>query len=178
MDDVNFQGVVCYDWKDFFGELCEKIYALGQETDRDKVILEKVLECFGADSPIYKLKCSDPFSFIYFLAQRNTANQRTSVYAKVKSAFQIEAHIPSDRLFPTPYMNVLYQGEKYDAELLWTVFNKIFSDNIDEISGDEFARILDIKGVACAKLSQTLFLMDPTRFFPLDERTFCLPVFE
>jgi hypothetical protein len=61
MDEVNFKGVVCYDWKDFFGELCEKIYTIGQGMDRDKVIMEKILECFGADSPMYKLKCSDPF---------------------------------------------------------------------------------------------------------------------
>jgi hypothetical protein len=177
MDGANFKGVVWYDWKDFFGGLCEKIYAIGQRADRDKVIMEKALECFGADSPIYKLKCSDPFSFIYFLAQKNTANQRTPVYTKVKSALGLGADIPSDWVFPTPYRNVLYQGKKHDTDLLWTVFNKIFSDGDDEISGDEFARILDIKGVACAKLSQTLFLMDPKRFFPLDERAFRLPVF-
>jgi hypothetical protein len=180
MDEVNFKDVVWYDWKDFFGELCEKIYAIGQGTDRDKVIMEKSLECFGADSPIYKLKCSDPFSFIYFLAQRNTANQRAPVYTKIKSAFRIKANIPSDYFFSTPAEKEIalycYQGKRY-TKLLWTVFNKIFSGGNDQISGDEFARILDIKGVACAKLSQTLFLMDPTRFFPLDEQTFRLPVF-
>jgi hypothetical protein len=180
MDQANFKDLVLYDWKDFFGELCEKIHAIGQGTDRDKVIMEKALECFGAGSSIYKLQCSDPFSFVYFLAQKNTRNQKVPVYTKIKSAFGMQASIPSDWIFPTPSGNAmaLYDEGKHDTGLLWTVFNKIVSNNIDQISGEEFTRMLDIKGVACAKLSQTLFLMDPKRFFPVDERTFHLPVFD
>ncbi len=69
---MGFSNVKLYDWVDFFTEFSKKINELINNEDRDSSLFELAQQSFSEDSAICKYEYVDPFSFIYFLAQRNT----------------------------------------------------------------------------------------------------------
>jgi hypothetical protein len=179
MDKIPFKDVNLYDWIPFFKEIGKKLYEIGQLPDRNEVLKKISIECFGSDSQINKYEEIDPFSFIYFLAQRNTKNQKTNVYTKVRIALNIQQEIPTDWIYPTPTPNTLvlfHRGGEFHTDLFWNIFNAAQSNT--DIPENDFKDALRIKGVGCSNLTQTLYLINPTSHLPIDNRLFSLPVFD
>jgi AAA domain (dynein-related subfamily) len=172
------KDVVLYDWVLFFGELCDKINELYNNPDRDELLENKAKECF-INTSICNYEFVDPFSFIYALAQRNTINQKTQYYIRVKESFGLSAEIPTDWDFPTPTPNALslfHDGVNFETELLWNSFKSAIEDA--DIGNNDFLNILKITNVKIVKLTQTLFLINPKSFLPIDQRTMSLPIFD
>lgn len=73
---MDFSNVKLYDWVEFFTELAGQINKLRDTADRDSKLFELATQSFGEESAICKYDYVDPFSVIYYLAQRNTKNQK------------------------------------------------------------------------------------------------------
>ena len=121
---------------------------------------------------------ADPLTFFYHLASiaGGTAKKRETVYSSVAEVFGIKSELDysSDGqfFFPIPPgFAVMFNNTGADPGLLWEMFDqaRVLDDTSDgTVSADTFAKVLQIKGVAVAKLTQVLFLINPRAFLPFD----------
>ena len=177
-----------YSWVPWFQELGKKIETGGETYLIDKA---KQVDWKNENPPLlqYGDENIDPFSFFYFLAQKNTSNQRKPVYDSVKDVFGVESSLPEASrddyyVFPTPPPQapaLFHDGKTFHPELLWRLFRQAVKDE-PTIERDDFGKTsegvgaLGIKDVAVPKLTQTLFLINPTYFLPVDANVSkCLP---
>ena len=164
-----------YSWVPWFQELTAKIAKEGEEYLSDK---SNEVD-WQTNTPRlidYGVENIDPFSFIYFLAQRNASS--ASVFKLVSDSVHDTFELSNDRLpeqdhiFPTPTHNikVLFHDGKnsYNPNLLWRLFRQAVDGA--EIDEQDFLNALKIKNVAVTKLTQVLFLINPNHFFPIDEK--------
>ena len=159
-----------FDWVPWFQELASKINEGGRQTLAEKA---REMDWGRRDPALLKFgdENIDPFSFIYYLAALNTLNNWKTVYRKVADVFGIRTRIDYERTedfyYPTPRAyNVLFHNRGVgNPDLLWDLLAQAVSDSVQS---DTFEAALEIKGVRIAKLSQTLFLIDPTKFLPFD----------
>lgn len=176
---MTFNGVNLFDWVPYFMELAEKLSAIGSSSNRDEILKNKAGESFGFDSSIYTYSLTDPFSFVYFLAQRNTTHQKQDYYSKVKESLGLNNPIPTDWVFPTPTPHtaaLFHDAVHFETDLLWKLF--IAATKGEELENTDFKKALTIKTVKTAKLTQTLFLINPKRYLPVDNKTLSLPIFQ
>ena len=167
-----------YSWVPWFRELGRKI-----EKGGEAYLIEKArqVEWTGDISPLeYGDKGIDPFSFFYFLASKSTRNQLKPVYDSVSHVFGIESLLPDMDIddyyiFPTPdpRYNNFYNKNNFESDLLWRLFRQAVK-NDPEIDPDDFEKALKIDGVRVARLTQTLFLINPEYFLTADKTTFRL----
>lgn len=164
-----------YDWVPWFRELAKKI-----EDGGEAYLIEKAKEVeWGNNRSLLNFDDEniDPFSFFYFLAQKNTKNQRVPVYRSVQDVFEISHNLPdadgSEVLgIPTPTSQsaALFfhaQQKSFNPEALWKLYRQAVKD-IPDIRPEDFHAVLKIKNVAVPKLTQTLYLINPHRFIPVD----------
>ncbi|MCC9066459.1 McrB family protein [Flavobacterium piscisymbiosum] len=176
-----FKNVILYDWVDFFKSISTALDLIGQNRkNRNHDLKEKAKNVFGEGHAIYTYSEIDPFSFIYTLAQRNTTNQKKSVFQSCIDVFELETKLPTDWYFPTPtpqtkslfYNKGKYadsNGNTFSVDILWDLFSDVVNDkNLDE---NNFKDVLSIVNVGVVKFTQTLFLINAKKFLPIDERT-------
>ena len=165
-----------HSWVPWFRELGRKI-----EEGGEAYLIEKArqVEWTGDISLLeYGDEGIDPFSFFYFLASKNTRNQLKPVYDSVSHVFGIESLLPDMGIddyyiFPTPdpRYNNFYNRNNFESDLLWRLFRQAVK-NDPEIDPDDFEKALRIDGVRVARLTQTLFLINPEYFLTTDKTTF------
>ena len=171
--------MIDYSWVPWFGELVAKIannelsYLIEKAKtvqwgkDLDEVSLLK-----------YRNENIDPFSFLYFLAQKNTRHQFQPVFQSVHAVFDIASELPSQNPFiPTPPANatsLFHSGGVGQPDLLWRLFQQA-ANKMPTIVAEDFNATLKIGGVAMAKLTQTLFIVNPHYFLPADKTNKALP---
>ena len=135
---------------------------------------------WGGDPSLLKYdEGIDPFSFFYFLASKARYKQpRRRVYNSVSSVFKIESLLPDTDIddyyiFPTPQSQFsnFYNKKILELDLLWNLFSGAVK-NDPEIDSDDFENALKINGVGVTRLTQTLFLINPKYFLPVDDRTY------
>ena len=164
-----------YDWVPWFRELCGLIAENEPEflADRAKRIAWKE----GSDDAAllqYGDGNVDPFSFVYSLAAHHHARRR--VYSSVAKAFDLTSELPMEVddafIFPTPpLVNALFH-DRGDGKptVLWSLFRSAIN-GIDAVSAEDFDQAQQIGGVAAAKLTQALFLINGREFLPYDAAT-------
>ena len=175
-----------YSWVPWFRELARKI----GERDETYLIKKANQVEWEGDLSLFQHgdKGIDPFSFFYFLASNSTRNQQELVYNSVSREFEIKIPLPDMRiedyyLFPTSGYNIFFHdgtnsgyniffhdGTNFYPDLLWRLFREAVKDD-PKIDPDDFKKALDIKEVGVAKLTQTLFLINPKYFLPIDGST-------
>lgn len=178
---TEFKNVNLYDWVDFFKSITVAIDLIGQNKEnRNTNLKEMAKNVFGETHAIYTYPEIDPFSFIYTLAQRNTTNQKNSVFQLCIDVFELKIKLPTDWYFPTPtpqtkslfYNKGKYadnNGNTFSVDILWDLFSDIVNDkNLNE---NNFKDVLSIVNVGVVKFTQTLFLINAKKFLPIDERT-------
>ena len=115
----------------------------------------------------------DPFSFFYFLAQKNGSKKFKDVCRSIHEVFELKAPCPPSRIYiPTPPFRasvLFHNGKEFKPELLWKLFRQAADDN-QAISPEYFEKALNIKNVGVSKLTQSLFLINPNRYLPIDQR--------
>ena len=171
MAEIEFASITMYDWVPFFKEVTDFLVTIGNGPNRDETLMSLSKACFGEKSKICKYEKVDPFSFIYFLAQRNTSNQRSPIYQKVKTGCYVRCAVPTDWIFPSPTSNSLtlfHHGKNFKHDMIWDIFLKVKSNK--KISDDDFKELIAIPTVKTRKITQTLFLTDPLGFLPIDDR--------
>ena len=162
-----------YDWVDWFRKLAKKIEAGGEA-----YLIEKANAVeWGSNHSLlnYGDENIDPFSFFYFLAQKNTSNQREPVYESVNEVFAIADNPPetgygSTYIIPTPSPNaaaLFHDGQNFNSDLLWKLFRQAVKDKPD-VQAEDFHAALNIPYVGVIKLTQCLFLINPRCFISID----------
>ena len=165
-----------YGWVPWFQELAGKIAEGGEA-----YLIKKAKQVkWGGDPSLlrYGDEGIDPFSFFYFLASKNTSNQLKPVYDSVSQVFEIKSPLPDMDIydyyiFPTPDSRYtdFYNKKNFESDLLWHLFREAVKNN-PEIDPDVFEKALKINGVRVARLTQTLFLINPEYFLIVDDTTF------
>ena len=162
-----------YDWVPWFRELTGEILKAGETG-----LITQARQVDWGDKPASLLAFGDqgidPFSFMYFLAQKNTTNQRPRVYPSVAKCFGLKSPLPDlDNgdfyTFPSPSPRaaaLFHDGEDYSPKLLWKLFRQTVEDK-PQIDAT-FGKALEIKYVAVTKLTHALFLINPNCFVPTD----------
>lgn len=174
-----------YDWVVFYKKLCAGIDALYGSPDRDQQLLQKASAIFESTNRILQYPNTDPFSFLYALAQRNTVNQRQEVYGRAIEAFDLAVSIPTDIIFPTPVPSaaVLFHengryvdrdGSARDSTAIWELFHSAYHGEV--LNEDDYNIVVNLKYVRFVKLSQVLFLVDPKCYIPFDGVMNSLPI--
>ena len=179
--------MIDYSWVPWMRELVTKIAESGESylVEKAKVVKwgkAKVVKWgkAGEAAPLlqYGDENIDPFSFLYFLAQRNTKNQFKPVFQSVQEVFEIASELPSDRPFiPTPTANattLFHDSKSFYPDLLWRLFQQA-ANKMPTIVAEDFNAALNIDGVGMAKLTQTLFIVNPHHFLPADKTSKALP---
>ena len=162
-----------HDWVPWFRELAGKIAEGG---NADLIRKARQVKWGGEDPALlrYGDEGIDPFSFFYFLASKNTKNQRKSVYNSVGDVFGIQSR-PDHYIFPVPKFNMLFHNSKvFHSDLLWRLFRQVVQD-APTVDREDFQKVLKITNVGVAKLTQTLFLINPGYFLPIDHTTKVIP---
>ena len=163
-----------YDWVPWFRKLAKKIEAEGEA-----YLIEKAKEVEWGDIRSllnFDDENIDPFSFFYFLAQKNTPNQREPVYKSVNEVFAIADNPPEtgwegNYIIPTPPGNataLFHNGKDFNPALLWKLFRQA-AKHEPHIEVEDFHAALNIKMVGVRKLTQCLFLINPRCFIPIDK---------
>ena len=171
-----------YPWVPWFRELAEKISQGGESylADRARLVYwgkedHALLKYAGENG-----ENIDPFSFFYSLAQKNGTNLHGRVYGSVHEVFELSSETPSAEnekacTFPPSsrlMITCFFNGEENDfhPEVLWRLFRQTFNTNAGETKVDpqDFEKALSIKNVGVKKLTQTLFLMNPHYFLPVE----------
>lgn len=164
-----------YAWVPWFEELARKIDEGGEAYLAERA---RRVNWGGRDPALIRYGDAfiDPFSFFYFLAQKNTVNQRQHVYASVSEAFEIDGgDLLSEYrreygfIFPTPTPNskaLFHDGETPNTDMLWRLFRQAKQGR--DLESSDFNKALEIWSVQVAKLTQSLFLINPGRFMPID----------
>ncbi len=170
--------MVDYTWVAWFKELATKIARNGERDLADKA---KAVDWMKDNVPLLKYgdENIDPMSFLYFLAQKNTAKQYKGIFGSVREVFGIASDLPETRpVIPVPKVpNVLFHdGKSFDPDLLWRLFRQAApSHEMPIIQPEDFNATLRIRNVGVKKLTQTLFLANPSCFLPADHISTILP---
>ena len=113
---------------------------------------------------------------MYSLAAYNYNVARRRVYPRVGEEFELSSELPVELddafIFPTPPgVTALFptQGSG-DLALLWRLFRSAV-EGMDAVSGEDFEAAQGLTGVAAAKLTQALFLVNGREFLPYDGAT-------
>ena len=167
--------MIDYSWVPWFKELVTKIVEGGEEQLAQRA---KDVEWGNAPSLLaYGDENIDPFSFLYFLAQKNTKHLYESVFGSVHQVFGIEAAFPNGpACIPRSPFNVLFHdGTNFYPQLLWHLFRQAApTDRSPDIQAKDFNAVLNSPGVrtvnfvGIAKLTQALFIANPNYFLPAD----------
>ena len=162
-----------YGWASWFRELSVKIAERGETG-----LIEKAKKVDWGENPAllrHGDQGIDPFSFFYYLAQKNTTNQRPRVYPSVTECFELQSAVPDPankdfHTFPTPIPTaaaLFNDSRNFSPELLWKLFRQAVEDE-PQIDPTTFREVLQIPYVAPVKLTHTLCLINPHYFVPVD----------
>ena len=163
-----------YDWVPWFRELAKNISEGGKE-----YLIERAKKVEWGENPAllrFGDEGIDPFSFFYFLASKARFKQNTRIFDSVAHVFKIETALMDMAnedycIFPTPPQNWLFHDRSnFSPDLLWRLFTYAAEENPDT-NPLAFKNVMGISNVAIVKLSQTLFLINPNYFQPVDNLT-------
>ncbi len=159
-----------FDWVPWFQQLANKINEGGRQILAENV---RRIDWKPKDPALLKLEDEDidPFSFIYYLAALNTQNNWQTIYRRVADVFDIRTRIEYRHegfYYPTPpaVIALFYNPIGGNPSLLWELFGQAVADSVQS---DTFETVLTIPGVGVSKLTQALFLIDPSKFLPFDD---------
>ena len=185
--------VILYDWRPFFRTVAEELVKIGKDAGtRDEKIRDKATAVFGVDNGILKFDYIDPFSFIYTLSvQSKAAPDDAQRIENAMGDFGISAPI-TDWKFPhANAINSLFHSggsfvagndapsneeqQKNLAEI-WKLFTAVYeAKTYTAITDEQFRTVLQRPNFGLANVTQTMFLINPDVFLPIDGRTLYLP---
>ena len=171
-----------YAWVPWFQELAGKIaekFAAGDKAYLADAAKKVAWRDDDKKQPLldYGDENIDPFSFFYSLAQRSQDRRsRKRIYPSIVKEFNMERQPPVESddgfIFPTPSYRaqVLFHNKgQGKPALLWNLFRRAVRRR-DPVSPEDFDGALDIGNDWRVKLTQALFLINPSRFIPCDDK--------
>ena len=178
-DDGSPQMSELFQWVPWFEELAAKVGEIRREG-----LVERAKEVDWAGGKCVTLdhgdENADPLTFFYHLASiaGGRVERRTKVYSSIADVFEIESDLDyrsrDGFIFPIPpALKLKFNQPGVDSELLWEMFDQARAfDGISPagVYDYTFAKALRTPDVAIAKLTQTLFLINPRAFLPFDNK--------
>ncbi len=164
-------------WVPWFGELAKKV----REGRREGLVARaKEVDWVGRRAVLEQgEENADPLTFFYHLASiaGGKTRKREKIYSSVAKVFEIETNLDYGSgdcfIFPTPPgLAVLFNNTGADPRLFWALFEQacaLDGTSYDAVSAETFDKVLQVRGVGVAKLTQVLFLINPKAFLPFDE---------
>ncbi|MCD5360109.1 HNH endonuclease [Chromobacterium aquaticum] len=170
-----------FDWVPFFKEMAKKLLSY----ENNQGYLVSILEGAGVeglrdkirkeDKKGTRLKEIDPFTFTSLIVKHGNERRR-EILSEVKGKLNISAGVPKDfsgvpNVIPLKawLFSYKYSRGRNDIALLWDFYKQILSGK--EIEDSLYQRVLNIKNVGEAKITQAMFRASPTRYFPVDRQT-------
>ena len=159
-----------YRWVPWFQELVSKIREGGKTYLIDRVGDVEWKEGSPGITK-YGNEGIDPFSFLSFLARKNTKKSFRDVYESVREVFDISDVLQERPILPIiPDKTALFHDQKtFKPDALWNLFRSTADggENAADIS-ENFQTVLNIPGVGLRILTKTLYLINPKKFLPVD----------
>ncbi len=164
-------------WVPWFQELARKI-AEGGPGELSRRAKEIAWKADGTEANLVKHgdKNIDPFSFFYVLASKNSWDSvRKRVHSEVSERFDLatQTDFASGYYYPTPSPRtklLFHDAGAGHPDLFWSLFRAAIRAP-EAVEGAEFDAALAIPGVGMPKLTETLFLINPTAFLPFDNQS-------
>ena len=162
-----------FDWVPWFRELARNIAEGGEA-----YLTNNAKDIEWGDRPSLLQDAGigiDPFSFFYFLASKARSKRHKQIYESASHVFEIRSTLPDTgvyeyHIFPTPQsrFDVFCDKENSNQKLLWDSF---IEAREGKISPENFENALKLNGVGVVNLTQTLFLINPEHYQPVDNLT-------
>lgn len=170
-----------FDWVPFFKEMAKKLLSY---EDRQGYLV-KILENAGVeglrdksrkeDPKGVRLKEIDPFTFTSLIVKHGNERRR-EILSEIKLELNISAGVPEGfsgmpNVIPLKawLFSYKYSRGRDDIETLWGFYKQILSGK--KIDNGLYQRVLNIKNVGEAKITQAMFRANPTKYFPVDKQT-------
>ena len=167
-----------YAWVPWFQELAAKI-AEGGETYLAEAAKKVAWREDDKKQPLldYGDENIDPFSFFYSLAQRSQDQRsRKRIYPSIKKEFNMEHQPPVESddgfIFPTPSYRakvLFHNNGRGNPNLLWRLF-RASVQGLESVDSEIFYGALNIGNDWRVKLTQALFLINPSQFIACDDK--------
>ena len=166
-----------FQWVPWFGELAERVREVRREglVERAKEVDWAGGKCVVLD---HGEEHAEPLTFFSHLASiaGGKVEKREIVYSSVANVFEIESNLDyrseDGFIFPIPpAINLKFHHPRADSRH-WEMFDQACAfdgESHGAVNADTFAKVLQIKGVGVAKLTQVLFLINPKAFLPIDK---------
>ena len=194
----NTTEVTLYDWRPFFRKIAEELVKIGQDAGtRDANIRDKAERVFDPNKGllIKDFKYIDPFSFIYTLSTPRNIHHKNAIHIQnARNVFGISEPV-TDWEFPhaNPVNSLFHRDgsfiagdntptdtEEQNLADIWDLFIAVYEAGTYTIITDideRFRKFIRRPRLGLAKATQTMFLINPDVFLPIDERTLYLPLF-
>ena len=191
MSETNLNQDDRFSWIEVYRKLFEVILSYENKQNDLVIILQKIAKDNGIDIGLDKIVKNnqevfvehseiDPFTVLNTI---NSGSEKNNI-SMLQELFNINGNnkiVISDfnfrgvpRCYNTkwyyPFKQELNNGQflernENDIPNIWKVFKKIIKN--EDVSNNEFARILNIRSVGIVKLSQALYFSDPVKYIPL-----------
>ena len=191
MIETNLNQDDRFSWIEVYRKLFEVILSYENKKNDLVVIIQKIAKGNGIDFGLDKIVKNnqevfvehseiDPFTVLNTI---NSGSEKNNI-SMLQDLLNINGNnkiVVSDfnfrgvpRCYNTkwyyPFKQELNNGQflernENDIPNIWKVFKKIIKN--EDISNNEFARILNIRSVGIVKLSQALYFSDPVKYIPL-----------
>ena len=180
-------GFKLYDWMPFFAAVRDKLLVIGEsptdERDRQmNELAESLYVELGGNPPILnKIYWPvNPFTFVYSLASRHASKtlSKRDFYEWVVEKMELTASAPTDRIFPAPRPDSVIMGDAGTYQPLdsagvdetWRIFKIVAkATRADNLSNADYKKFLDINMIAIRNSTQSMFLLNPKLYLPLDD---------
>jgi 5-methylcytosine-specific restriction protein B len=161
---------------EFENQQGELLNLLGQmKADGLKVIALTDRDAAGEETPLAEI---DPFTFFASFNRPGTTDGRQGILAKIKDAWQLAEPMPDD-LDGIPIANAqnswafayLDKRTPNDIPTLWRAARESVGTNWQTFDRKLFDEALSVRQMGLAKLSMSIFWLNPHGFLPCDKHT-------
>jgi 5-methylcytosine-specific restriction endonuclease McrBC GTP-binding regulatory subunit McrB len=165
-----------FTWLPFFQEMAQWILAYRNRQNELCDILRKIGFEGNLEDEVNgvreSLQVMDPFTFFAFFMKIKNEQNRIAYFTKFKEASGLKSQIPADfNGVPSAQpMMLWYFRFKQDRppelfDHLWNLAEQAVGGKLNE---EDFQYVFNRPGIRIAKLSQGLFWLNPTQFYPID----------
>jgi hypothetical protein len=170
-----------FSWIPFFEELAAR---LGAYRDRQPELVQYLRQAgvenglqdrMSEDGDWTDLQEIDPFTFFAAFNKFYTTNRRARILANLKALMQLTSEVPTDfEGIPTSqpmgfwYFGYAYHRPAGQIQQLWDLYDAVMNDTV---TADHLRAIVSLYAVGEAKITQGMFWIRPSRFFPFDRKT-------
>lgn len=160
----------------FENRQCELLSLLSElRADGLKVILLTDRDADGNATPLAEI---DPFTFFASFNRHNSVTGRQAILARIKEAWQLSAPVPDDfEGIPTANpqnswtFSYLENRTPNDIPILWRAASEGVANGWRNFDRTLFDQALHVRNNGVAKLSMSLFWLNPLGFLPCDKNT-------